>query len=120
MSYDLELKDHDLVLDLRLVTDEKRIRQQIEITLLTFLGEWFLDTSWGVPYFDKILIKSPRRAEIEAIIRAKTLDVPGVRSVPRIDVFIDNRTRESKIDMPAILTSDGQINIEVSYGGLRR
>src|SRR5690625_3714768 len=76
-----------------------RVRQPIEITLLTFRGEWFLDTGWGVRYLDRILIKSPRRAEIESIIRARVMDVPGVVSVPMIEIEIDNATRAARITL---------------------
>lgn len=118
MSYDIAF-DHranDLVLDARLVGGVDRVKQQIEITLLTFLGEWFMDVNWGVPVLDKILIKSPRRAEIESIIRAKVADVPGVTAVPRVDVEIDNRTRQARITVPEIETDEGKVDVRVQHG----
>lgn len=118
MSYDIEFSraDNDLVLDARLIGGARRVKQQIEVTLLTFLGEWFLDTGWGVPILDKILIKSPRRVEIESIIRAKVADVPGVTAVPRVEIEIDNRTRQARITMPGIETSEGTIDVRVQHG----
>lgn len=117
MSYDLVLdRDHDLDFDAGQRDGIKRVRQQVTITLLTFLGEWFLDTSWGVPVLDKILIKSPRRAEIEQIIRAKVKAVPNVIHVPVVNVAIDNRTRAAKITMPEIVTDYGNTRLEVTHG----
>lgn len=114
---DLLLDDkHDLVLDARLVAGIERVRQQVKVTLLTFLGEWFLDTGFGVPVLDKILVKSPRRAEVEAIIRAKIRDVPGVKSVPRVDVRIDHQTRRAEIVLGGIETEYGQISVKVQHG----
>lgn len=98
MSYDLVLSvDHDLDLDLlgraSLADGAERIGQQIKITLLAFLGEWFLDTSFGVPYIESVQIKSPDRASIESIFRARILDVPGVRRVRRLELQIERQLR---------------------------
>ena len=70
MSVDLKLGgNHDLDLcRLTLADGAERVRQQIKVTLLTFLGEWFLNTDHGVPYFEQILKKAPSRAAIEAVI----------------------------------------------------
>lgn len=119
MSIDLMLDSaHDLALsrgnDAVLVDGQKQIAQQIEITLLTFLGEWFLDTSFGVPYFESILVKAPNRAEIESIIRAKIRDVPGVINVPMVDVQIDAVQRHARIEARGITTNEGLISVMTS------
>lgn len=124
MSVDLALNHdtHDLAtvpasgvtFDLSLIAGAARVRQQIEVTLLTLLGEWFLDTSWGMPYFDKILIKSPDRTHLEAIVRAKVGDVPGVTAIPTVDIEIDARTRHGRINLPNIQTSEGLVTVEIS------
>ncbi|MGO4398457.1 hypothetical protein [Achromobacter sp. PAB15] len=98
MAYDLVLSDdHDLDLDLlgraSLKDGAERIGQQIKITLLAFLGEWFLDTSFGVPYIESVQIKSPDRASIESIFRARILDVPGVQRVRRLELQIERQLR---------------------------
>jgi hypothetical protein len=98
MAYDLVLSDdHDLDLDLlgraSLTDGAERIGQQIKITLLAFLGEWFLDTSFGVPYIESVQIKSPDRASIESIFRARILDVPGVQRVRRLELQIERQLR---------------------------
>lgn len=110
-SHDLELsKDNDAIL----VDGVQRIAQQVKVTLLTFLGEWFLDETWGIPYFEKILIKSPSRAEIENIIRAKVRDVPGVTAVPRVEVEIDAQARQGRISLPDIQTIEGPASVSVT------
>lgn len=119
MSFDLKLNRlHDLELannkDAILVDGIQRIGQQVKVTLLTFLGEWFLDETWGVPYLEKILIKSPSRAEIENIIRAKVRDVPGVMAVPRVEVEIDAATRQGRITLPDIQTIEGPVSVSVT------
>lgn len=119
MSIDIRLgPSHDLALskddDLVLVDGAARVAQQIKITLLTFLGEWFLDDTWGVPYLESIMIKSPNRAEIESIIRAKVRAVPGVTGVPTVQIEIDARTRQGRITLPGIQTDEGPIAVSVT------
>jgi hypothetical protein len=106
MSVDLLLSpDHDLALDLLgravLVDGAARVGQQIKVTLLTFLGEWFLDTSFGVPYFDQVLVKNPDRAAVEAVFRARILDVPGVSRVRRLALAIDRVRRVLSVEFEA-------------------
>jgi len=119
MSIDLKLdRNHDLSLsrrnDLVLIDGAARVRQQIEVTLLTFLGEWFLDDTWGVPYLEKIMVKAPSRAEIENIVRAKVRDVPGVTSVPTVQIEIDAARRQGRITLPDIQTDEGLVTVAVT------
>lgn len=119
MSFDLKLDaSHDLALsrtnDLQLIEGAARVRQQIKVTLLTFLGEWFLDDTWGVPYLEKIMVKSPKRAEIENVIRAKVRDVPGVISVPTVQVEIDAQARQGRITLPDIQTDHGAVSVSIT------
>jgi hypothetical protein len=101
-------RDHDLALgkdqDLTLIDGAESVRQQIEIMLLTFLGEWFLDTDVGIPYFERILIKSPDRAQIEAILRAKVIAIDGVDQVTELDIQYEAATRRAVITLNAHTT----------------
>jgi hypothetical protein len=113
MAYDLVLsEDHDLDLDLlgraSLTDGAERIGQQIKITLLAFLGEWFLDTSFGVPYIESVQIKSPDRASIESIFRARILDVPGVQRVRRLELQIERQLRILRVVFDAD-TDEGRL-----------
>ena len=119
MSVDIKLGlGHDLALgkdrDLVLADGAVRVAQQIKITLLTFLSEWFLDGTWGVPYLEAVMIKSPNRAQVESIIRAKVRDVPGVTGVPTVQIEIDAKTRQGRITLPGIQTDAGPITVSVT------
>ncbi|WP_454677518.1 hypothetical protein [Achromobacter marplatensis] len=110
MALDLALSaDHDLDLDLlgrtSFLDGADRIAQQIKVTLLAFMGEWFLDTTFGVPYFDDILVKSPDRASIEAILRARIRTVPGVERVRRLDLEIERQLRVLRVSFDADTTA---------------
>lgn len=113
MALDLALSsDHDLDVgllgELSFVDGAERIAQQVKVTLLTFLGEWFLDTTFGVPYFESILVKLPDRATIEAVLRARIRAVPGVERVRRLDLDIDRELRILRVTFDAD-TTEGRI-----------
>ncbi|WP_454691121.1 hypothetical protein [Achromobacter aloeverae] len=106
MSVDLLLAgDRDLSLDTAgrtaLVDGARRVAQQIGITLRAFLAEWFLDTTFGVPYFEDVLVKAPDRAQVEAVIRARIMAVPDVRAVTSLDLSIDREERSLLIKFEA-------------------
>lgn len=116
MSMDLKLHPttHDLYLtpraDMQLIDGAEQIAQQIEVTLKTLVGEWFLNTDFGVPYFESILVKSPSRSTIESILRSKIKDVPGVRNVTRMNIEIDRKIRHLRVDFDAD-TVEGLITV---------
>ncbi len=106
MALDLALSsDHDLALDslgrAAFIDGADRIAQQINVTLQVFLGEWFLDTSFGVPYFEDVLVKSPDRARIEAVLRSRILAVPGVQRVVSFDLAVERRERILRVTYQA-------------------
>lgn len=73
MGYDLmmNLSSGDLSIEggqVRMVDGAERIAQQILISLRFWLGEWFLDTSQGVPYLEYILVKNPNERHIQQIL----------------------------------------------------
>lgn len=45
------------------------VSQRLKITLYTFLGEWFLNTSVGVPYFQQIFGKIRNKSSIDLIFQ---------------------------------------------------
>lgn len=107
-QHDIDFKNGDLVL----ISGAEKIRQQVEILLQTFLGEWFLDISHGIPYYEKILIKNANRAEIEAIIRDKLKGVEGVSSVPVFNIMINHPTRRIQAELE-LKTNQGLVPVKV-------
>lgn len=88
-THDLIFKDGDLVL----IDNAERVAQQVKIKLRSFLGEWFLDTTYGVPYFESILIKNPSLDHIRNILRQQILDVDDVSAVTTLTLSVDKQTR---------------------------
>ena len=114
MSIDIALTaGHDLTLsqDFNFVDGAERVKQQIKITLQTFLGEWFLDVNHGVPYFESVLVKQPNRAAIEAILRTKIKDVPDVSAVRSLQLSVDSKSRYLYVSGEAE-TKEGMVKFE--------
>jgi hypothetical protein len=70
-----------------------KVAQQIKINLLSFLGEWFLDITYGVPYLEDILVKNPRMAVVETIFRHHILDVPHVTRIDALSLDWNRKYR---------------------------
>lgn len=93
MTIDLKLdSSHDLAIenfDLVLISDVDQVIQKIDIRLRFFLGEWFLDTSVGLPYYEDVLKKDFDTGVLEASFKAQILGTPGVDSLSEFDLFLE-------------------------------
>ena len=83
------------------VSAAKSTAQRVKCALLLILGEWFLDTSAGVPWFqpdgsavEPILGKRPvNRGYAEATVKAAILKVQGVKTIDTFSLSEDRETR---------------------------
>ncbi len=57
------------------------VAQRLAIRLRTFLGEWFLNTEYGVPYFERILRKGVNKTTVDNILREQILEETGVLEI---------------------------------------
>ena len=67
--------------DLQLVEGRDQIAQNLAIRLRFILGEWFLDITAGVPYYDDFFIKAPNQIRIESVLKEEILDTPGIYQI---------------------------------------
>ena len=84
---DLQVLNGDLVMNF----GTEGIASDLRSRLQTFLGECFLDTSLGVPWFERILGKKTPSGELKAIFREVILGTPGIASVDTLDVKVASR-----------------------------
>ncbi len=77
VTWDLAVEDHDLAF----VEGVDRVVQSLKIRLRTYLGEFFLDTTVGVPYFQDVLVKNPDLNNIEAVLRSIILEDAEITEV---------------------------------------
>lgn len=108
MAYDLamNMSDGDLLIDdtgnLLVIDNAERVAQQIHISLRFWLGEWFLDTSQGVPYFEYILVKNPNLAHVTQVLSEAITAVEGVRQVQSITPTFDRLNRRFAVEYEAV------------------
>lgn len=103
---DLEIgDDNDLVFyedGPRFVSGLAGVRQNIRTALQLKLGEWFMDTSLGVPWFQELLGDaskgSDRDAKIRTALTREILSVPDIQSITSLSMSFDNRGRKMTIE----------------------
>ena len=99
MSYDLLLDSNseDLVISKGKMymtsTIRELLRQRINITFRTLVGEWFLNTSFGLYDKDIFLNKTVTKEQIDAYIVDKLNGFPEVRDVQSFEGSFDGFTR---------------------------
>jgi hypothetical protein len=92
-NHDVLIEDDDLVL----VDGVDAVAQDVDIRLQFFLGEWFLDTRLGIPYYQQILGEKPRLGAVASIIRKAIFTTPGVISISDFDPTWDGPSRTLSI-----------------------
>lgn len=98
-SGDIALSRYDI-----LTTDS--IEQAIVIKLRWFFAEWVYDTSLGVDWLGKVLVKNPNSLLIRRMIEDTIMSVDGVLSVEDLTLSVDKSTRIGTISFK-VHTVDG-------------
>jgi len=103
---DLTLKDDGLGLvffngDLVLNFGADAVKQHIGQRLKMFSGEWFLNLSEGVPYYQDILVKNPNPDIIDGIFKNVILSTPGVDELLTFNLNYDAALRTLSLDFSA-------------------
>jgi phage baseplate assembly protein W len=75
---DLDLSSLGLVL---LDTKEAALRQRLQIVLRTYQGEWFMNTTTGLPYFSDPFINKPDKVAVDNVIKTAIINTEGVVSL---------------------------------------
>jgi len=88
------------------------IRQHIQERFRTFFGEWMLDTTIGVPWFQQILVKAPLFPVVQQILKIVIVSTPGVLELIDFIFDFDPETREASLDFAA-RTTDGDLDFSV-------
>lgn len=105
----LDPKTHDIKLvnrDISLLRDGDLVGQRIKQRLLTYLGEWFLDATIGLPWNELIFQKGfPINLIRSYIIRVIVLTV-GIESLDTFELDVNSSTREMFIKFEATLTQE--------------
>jgi hypothetical protein len=76
-----------------LASDTDAIAQAIRLRLQMLKGEWYLDESAGLPYFQEILVKNPNTAQIRKVIAERIEGTLGVSALESLDLVFDRTAR---------------------------
>lgn len=89
-------------------TNESVIQQRIKTTLQTFQGEWYLDRSLGVPYYEEVLQKNPDVGRVRSLLLLAVNSVRGVKEVLSFVVEFIPATRRFVVNFK-VRTDEDQI-----------
>ncbi len=120
---DLKMNDqNDLLIengDLSLVDGSDAIAQDLQQTMQLWLGEWFLDTTKGIPYRQVILVKNADLNLIQATLTNAARAVNGVTDIVSFQFDYDKAKRalsatiEAKETTGSVIKAQAQIGLEV-------
>jgi len=103
---DLDIQANNFVVNSGL----QAIQQHLQSRLRFFLGEWFLDVTLGVPYFQSILVKKAVFPVVINIFKQTILNTPGVNEIDTFEVNLDAATRELTVEFTAITEEGGVLD----------
>lgn len=93
--------DHDILVenfDFVILNDGiDRVVQDLRIRLWFFLGEWFLNISAGVPFYQDIKIKNPDLNAIEAIFKEVIFNTDDVLEIISFDLDFNSAQRKMTV-----------------------
>lgn len=67
------------------------VAQRLKIRLLNFQGEWFMDTTYGVPYWQSILGVKTTKSRVDLIFQQQILLEQGVKEIVSFKSTFVNR-----------------------------
>jgi len=115
-SGDLSIVGGDLVLT---TTLEQRIRQQVQITLRTFRGEWKYNTKFGPPYVSNEnnpiqILGKVRKNILDLHMREAILSVGGVIAITEYSSVLDFPSQIVTLEFRAAIES-GEITDTIEF-----
>lgn len=96
--------NHDIIIGrgTTRISGAAQVAQLVKCRLLTIFGEWKLDNSLGLPWFEAIFTKQVRPSDIEAAIANIIRGTAGVQQLISIDINADYRARSLGISFTAL------------------
>jgi hypothetical protein len=93
----------------------ENVQQRLFILLRTFQEEWFLDTTYGIPYFQRILGRKTPKSVADRIFQEKILEENGVAEILSYSSILDNRTYSAKF---SVRCTNGEVaSVEINNIG---
>lgn len=99
--------------DFSLVDGLEQIAQNLAIRLRFFLGEWYLNITEGVPYYEFILIKNPIQIQVESILKQEILDTKDVLELTGFTSSFDKAKRIFSVRFSCLCISGEELTKEM-------
>jgi len=84
-----------------IISEAEEVRQRVETRLRTYQGEWFLDITLGVPYYQEVFEKNIPLSQIEAVFKDAIINTPGVTELVEFELDYTNSNRNLLITFEA-------------------
>lgn len=99
MNLALDPLYHDIYLDAngQIALTGTPLDQRIDCRLRVFLGEFWLDQTLGIPYFQEVLKKNPDMQAVRAAFASEIQKVSGVKTLESLDVSMDRAARKLNV-----------------------
>lgn len=104
----------DILIDnhnMKLGCGEDYIRQKLRTSLKLVYGEWFLDTTVGLKYFETVFVRSPNLSTIESMFKAAITDSYGVSEITDFNMDFVKGSRELIINFTVKTIYDTSLTI---------
>lgn len=116
IDFEIDKETNDLAIisnDFSLVESTNQIIQHLTIRLRFFLGEWYLDTNLGVPFYQLIFIKNPNQIQIESVLKQEIVQTFGVERLITFESAYDENNRKYSVKFSAISISGDELYKEM-------
>lgn len=88
--------------------------QAVKQRLFLLRGEWFLDTTAGVPYLQQIAVRPEDIPLAQSIIKQQILDTEGVASISSFSLELDGNTRALMVNATVTTIYDETTTIRIN------
>lgn len=89
------------------------VRQRLQIRLDTFLGEWFLNSEIGVPYFQTLLKKPYKELLTDSIFKGVILETEDVISITKFETTFDAKTGVYTLNFSVLDSTNSELDITI-------
>lgn len=87
------------------------VRQRLLILLRSYQGEWFLDTTYGIPYYQSILGRKTTKDGVDLIFQTAILSENGVKEITSFSSTFVKRQYSMTF---SVRVNDGQITAPIT------
>ena len=87
------------------VNGNEEVVQRVKTRLRRIAGEWFLQTTAGIPYFDGEMLGGKNSQYVLMVIKAEIMNTIGVQDVTSISIDYNNQTRKATVTATIVVNA---------------